>query len=58
MRAEQLMQGGGKTPIVRTGDAMREVIHEIDRKKLGLSCVVDDAGRLVGIIPTATCAAT
>ena len=50
MRAEQLMQGGTEAPIVRTGDAMREVIYEISRKKLGMSCVVDDASRLVGII--------
>jgi arabinose-5-phosphate isomerase len=50
MRAEQLMQGGEKTPAVRTGDAMRDVIYEISRKKLGMTCVLDDGGRLVGII--------
>ena len=50
MRAEQLMQSGEKTPVVRTGEAMREVIYEISRKKLGMTCVVDDARRLVGII--------
>jgi arabinose-5-phosphate isomerase len=50
MRAEQLMQGGDAAPIVRTGDVIREVIYEISRKKLGMSCVVDDARRLVGII--------
>ena len=50
MRADQLMHGGEQTPIVRTDDAMREVIYEISRKKLGMSCVIDDSGRLVGII--------
>ena len=50
MRAGQLMKGGADTPIVRTRDAMREVIYEISRKKLGMACVVDDAERLVGII--------
>jgi len=50
MRADQLMHGGEQTPIVRTDDAMREVIYEISRKKLGMSCVVDHGGRLVGII--------
>jgi arabinose-5-phosphate isomerase len=50
MRAEQLMQSGDQAPIVRTGAEMREVIYEISRKKLGMSCVVDEAGRLVGII--------
>ena len=50
MRAEQLMTVGDQTPVVRTGDEMRDVIYEISRKKLGMSCVVDDGGRLVGII--------
>ena len=50
MRAEQLMTIGDQTPAVRTGDEMREVIYEISRKKLGMSCVVDDGGRLIGII--------
>jgi len=50
MRADQLMNSGEHAPIVHTGDEMREVIYEISRKKLGMSCVVDDAGRLVGII--------
>ena len=50
MRAEQLMTAGDQTPVVRTGDEMREVIYEISRKKLGMSCVLDEGGRLVGII--------
>jgi arabinose-5-phosphate isomerase len=50
MRADQLMTSGEQAPIVRTGAEMREVIYEISRKKLGMSCVVDDSGRLVGII--------
>ncbi len=50
MRAEQLMHAGEHAPIVRTGEIMREVIYEISRKKLGMSCVVADDGALVGII--------
>jgi arabinose-5-phosphate isomerase len=50
MRAEQLMHGGDDAPIVRIGTAMRDVIYEISRKKLGMSCVIDDRDRLVGII--------
>jgi len=50
MRAEQLMHSGEHAPIVRAGDAMQEVIYEISRKKLGMSCVVDGDDRLVGII--------
>lgn len=50
MRAEQLMHAGEQAPIVRTGADMREVIYEISRRKLGMSCVVDTNERLVGII--------
>jgi arabinose-5-phosphate isomerase len=50
MRAEQLMHAGDGAPIVRTGTAMRDVIYEISCKKLGMSCVIDDGNRLVGII--------
>jgi arabinose-5-phosphate isomerase len=50
MRAGQLMKGGDDAPVVRTRDAMRDVIYEISRKKLGMACVVDDEERLVGII--------
>jgi arabinose-5-phosphate isomerase len=50
MRADQLMTARDQTPAVRAGDEMREVIYEISRKKLGMSCVVDHRDRLVGII--------
>ena len=50
MRADQLMTAGEQTPVVRAGDEMREVIYEISRKKLGMSCVLDENSRLVGII--------
>jgi arabinose-5-phosphate isomerase len=50
MRAEQSMHGGEDAPIVRTGDAMHDVIYEISRKKLGMCCVIDDENRLIGII--------
>ena len=50
MRADQLMTARDQTPAVRADDEMREVIYEISRKKLGMSCVLDEGGRLVGII--------
>lgn len=50
MRADQLMTARDQTPAVRAADEMREVIYEISRKKLGMSCVLDEGGRLVGII--------
>jgi arabinose-5-phosphate isomerase len=50
MRAGQLMHGGSEAPVVRTSDPMRDVVYEISRKKLGMSCVIDAADRLVGVI--------
>jgi arabinose-5-phosphate isomerase len=49
MRAEQLMHGGDEAPIVTVDTAMPDVIYEMSRKGLGMTCVVD-GGRLVGII--------
>jgi arabinose-5-phosphate isomerase len=50
MRVEHLMHGGEQTPIVEAGTAMHEVIYEMSRKGLGMTCVVDDRRRLIGII--------
>jgi arabinose-5-phosphate isomerase len=44
------MHAGDHAPVIGAGAEMREVIYEISRKKLGMSCVVDAAGRLIGII--------
>lgn len=50
MRVDQLMHAGADAPIVRTHTPMRDVIREISSKTLGMTCVVDDSARLVGII--------
>jgi arabinose-5-phosphate isomerase len=50
MRVEQLMHAGDQTPIVGAETAMHEVIYEMSRKGLGMTCVVDDGNRLIGII--------
>ena len=50
MRVEQLMHGGEDVPVVRCDTAMRDVIYEMSRKGLGMTSVVDDDGRLAGII--------
>lgn len=50
MRVEQLMHGGEQTPIVRVDTSMPDIIYEMNRKGLGVTCVVDDANHLVGII--------
>jgi arabinose-5-phosphate isomerase len=50
MRAWQLMHGGQDAPVVSATTPVPELIYEISRKGLGMSCVVDGAGRLVGIV--------
>jgi arabinose-5-phosphate isomerase len=50
MRVEQLMHTGDETPVVRADTSMSEVIDEMNLKHLGMTCVVDDANHLLGII--------
>jgi arabinose-5-phosphate isomerase len=50
MRVEQLMHQGDQIPRVGTDTIMRDVIYEMSRKGLGMTCVVDDGDALVGII--------
>ena len=50
MEVEQLMHAGENTPKVKTHATMPEVIYEMSRKGLGMTCVVDGDDRLVGII--------
>jgi arabinose-5-phosphate isomerase len=50
MRLEQLMHAGDELPAVAEDTAMRDVIYEMSRKGLGMTCVVDGQGRLAGII--------
>lgn len=50
MRVHQLMHGGADAPLVRTSTPMKDVIYEMNSKKLGMTCVVGSDDRLVGII--------
>lgn len=50
LRVEQLMHGGAQAPIVGRDAPLPEVIYEMSSKGLGMSCVVDADGQLVGII--------
>ena len=50
MRVHQLMHGGDAAPVVGTTTAMSEVIYEMSRKGLGMTCVTTADGRLAGII--------
>jgi arabinose-5-phosphate isomerase len=50
MRVDQLMHSGDKVPTVRANTAMKDVIYEMNSKGLGMTCVLEDGNRLVGII--------
>jgi arabinose-5-phosphate isomerase len=50
MRVESLMHAAEAIPKVAPGAPMPDVIYEMSKKGLGMSCVVDDAGRLIGIV--------
>ena len=50
MRVESLMHAGKHCPTVQAATPMRDVIYEMSSKKLGMTCVVDDEQRLLGII--------
>lgn len=50
LRIETLMHKGRAVPRVKPGDRMNAVVEEMTAKKLGMTCVVDGAGRLAGVI--------
>lgn len=50
LRIETLMHKGRAVPRVRPSALMSEVIEEMTAKKLGMTSVVDEAGRLAGVI--------
>jgi len=49
MRVDHVMHSGDAAPVVRTSTPMPDVFHEMSSKRLGMTCVVDDTGSLVGI---------
>jgi arabinose-5-phosphate isomerase len=48
-RVENVMHSGNAAPIVRTSTAMPDVIHQMSSKRLGMTAVVGEDGRLVGV---------
>lgn len=50
LRVETLMHKGEQVPTVDKDTPMSSVIEEISQKKMGMTCVVDNEGVLVGII--------
>ena len=49
MRVEHVMHAGTAAPVVMTSTPMHDVVHEMSDKRLGMTCVVDDSRRLLGI---------
>jgi arabinose-5-phosphate isomerase len=49
MRVEHVMHKGDAAPVVSAGTRMPDVFHEMSSKRLGMTCVVDDGRRLVGV---------
>lgn len=50
LRVRDLMHSGDDVPMVTTGTSMHDVIHEMSRKGFGITAVVDERGRLQGVI--------
>jgi len=58
LRVEQLMHEGDGLPLVSPTTGMRDVIYEMSRKQLGMTCVVDPDRGWSGSSPTATSGGT
>jgi arabinose-5-phosphate isomerase len=50
LRVRDLMHTGDEVPRVKADVPIREAIYEMSRKKLGITAVTDEAGRLVSCI--------
>jgi len=50
LRIENVMHTGDEIPMVHPETGLRELIVEITTKRLGVTCVVDAEGKLVGVI--------
>src|SRR6266404_2259627 len=50
LRVEHLMHAGEALPRVSTGTSMPDVIHEMSKKGLGMTAVLEPDGRLAGIL--------
>lgn len=50
VRVEGVMHAGDALPTVRRDAWMADVIHEMSSKRLGMTCVVDDTAKLIGVV--------
>jgi arabinose-5-phosphate isomerase len=49
MRVEHVMHTGGAAPVVAASARMPDVFHQMSDKRLGMTCVVNDQGKLAGV---------
>jgi arabinose-5-phosphate isomerase len=49
MRVEHVMHSGDAAPIVTISTTMPDIFHEMSSKRLGMTCVAGDDGRLAGV---------
>jgi len=49
-RVADLMHTADAIPVVAESTPLREIVQEMTRQRLGMTTVVDEAGRLVGVI--------
>lgn len=50
LRVRDLMHKDQLVPIVKVGTSMKDVIYEMSKKGFGITAVIDDSGRLRGVI--------
>ena len=50
LRVGDLMHTGGDVPMVSATTLLKDAIYEISSKKMGITSVVDESGKLIGVI--------
>ena len=50
MKVADLMHRGAQVPLVMSGTIMKDVIYEMSKKGFGIAAVIDESGRLEGVI--------
>ena len=50
LKVKDLMRTGDRIPMVARDTAMAEAIHEMSRKMMGITAIVDGGGELLGVI--------
>jgi arabinose-5-phosphate isomerase len=50
VKVREIMHQGDQVPVAMVGSALRDAIVTLSKKRFGCVCIVDDGGRLAGII--------